>query len=585
MRRVRTVLFVLYALSASTSFCDDFQFVVIGDTRPRFKSESFRPFETLIAKINELKPALIINVGDLIYGYGFPGKETQWDRYQSVIKKIQAPYYQLPGNHDTHSKSARRIYGRRFGKFYESFDYADCHFVLLDNTERQRWGYLGKDQLEWLRSDLSKTRARSVFVFMHFPVWEPDRITPEYYEFWEKTLHPLFKANHVRAVFAGHYHTYGPTREYDGISYFITGGGGAELIPEYRKSGGQFHFMKMKVAGEKLDARVVTESGELADPEADIMGGLLFASKHVSRIGIKSDATDLSAGVTFNVSVKNTHNEAMLGEAKWIYDSSAFTVEPLTAAIQIPAGASHEYSFTLKCHKVPALLESLPRLQFRVAVGQRIVRFHREVRILQESTTPFLERVPILDGKFQDWSEVNWISLGQGREWQARFSSSLDDQNLYLALSIPVVDTEETEELGFMDELELGFARGGGKTDFHNSFLRFGFKSGSPETWDRAAGRKREQTASGIKMYRRESGLQKCLELAIPLRLLGQGRTLSGDRIVMDVSFPIPEERVSDTDSAAPPANTLSYRVRYGSDSLVPVSFIELKLGPKPPRR
>jgi hypothetical protein len=43
-----------------------FEFVVIGDTRPRFESEDFRVFEGLLHKINEAKPALVINLGDLI---------------------------------------------------------------------------------------------------------------------------------------------------------------------------------------------------------------------------------------------------------------------------------------------------------------------------------------------------------------------------------------------------------------------------------------------------------------------------------------------------------------------------------------
>src|SRR5450631_1171591 len=158
---------MLVALLSGTGLADDFEFTVIGDTRPRFESESFRPFESLITKINEQKPALVVNVGDLIYGYGTTGKEKQWDKYQSVIKTIQVPYYQLPGNHDTHSKEARKIYGQRFGKFYQSFDYGDCHFVLLDNTEQERWGYLGPTQLAWLRNDLKQTQARQVFVFLH----------------------------------------------------------------------------------------------------------------------------------------------------------------------------------------------------------------------------------------------------------------------------------------------------------------------------------------------------------------------------------------------------------------------------------
>ena len=187
------VFLLLTAFAAGSVQAGDFEFVVIGDTRPTFESQDFRLFQSLITRINRLHPALVINLGDLIYGYGPRGKEKQWDKYQQVIKAIEPPYYQVPGNHDTHSKGARRIYGRRFGKFYQSFDYEDWHFVLLDSTEKQRWGYIGPVQLEWLRNDLKQTRARGVFVFLHFPLWEPERVTPEYYKFWEQSLHPLFK--------------------------------------------------------------------------------------------------------------------------------------------------------------------------------------------------------------------------------------------------------------------------------------------------------------------------------------------------------------------------------------------------------
>src|SRR5215471_13373036 len=106
----------------ATVRAESFEFVVIGDTRPRIESLDFSTFERLIVKINQIQPALVINLGDLIYGYGRP-KAKQWDRYQAVIKRFTVPYHQVPGNHDTFSREARRVYGSRFGKFHESFDY------------------------------------------------------------------------------------------------------------------------------------------------------------------------------------------------------------------------------------------------------------------------------------------------------------------------------------------------------------------------------------------------------------------------------------------------------------------------------
>jgi hypothetical protein len=557
----------------------DFEFVVIGDTRPRFESESFKPFERLIVKINAANPALVVNLGDLIYGYGPASKEKQWAKYDAVIKQIQVPYYQVPGNHDTHSKEARRIYGRRFGKFYQSFDHEDCHFVLLDNTEGERWGQLGPTQLDWLKQDLNATRARAVFVFLHFPVWEPERITPEYYQFWAGTLHPLFKASRVRAVFAGHYHTYGPTREFDGIRYFITGGGGAELRPEYKRSGGQFHFMKIKVSGDNFDVRVVTEQGELTDPEADVMGGLVFAARNVSRIGIEPKGQDLRSGVAFNVSVANPYAEPMTGQAAWLMDASAFTVEPGRLALQIPPHASRQYSFQLKALRETTTLQSLPQLEFNVVSGGRRHRFHREVRFLHEMQTPHRDRSPVLDGILSDWAGVPALKLGEGSRSKAELRSCYDAQCLYLAFSVPSIEDDETKELGFSDELQIGLARPLSATEFSGDLLRLGCNPGSTEPKDRTPGHNPAVPLAGCKSISRKVGQQTFYEIAVPLRLLKTLKPSPGGRVILDLSFPVPE---LEPEEKEPDINTFSYRVRYGSDSLVPVYYVELNLGRQP---
>jgi hypothetical protein len=575
MRRLIWLLLIELMFARGSSA--EFEFIVIGDTRPRFESESFKPFETLIAKINSCHPALVVNLGDLIYGYGQASKEKQWDKYDAVIKGIQPAYYQIPGNHDTHSKQARKVYSRRFGKFYQSFDYGDCHFVLLDNTEQERWGYLGPAQLAWLKDDLKATAAHAVFVFMHFPVWEPERITPEYYEFWAQTLHPLFRESRVRAVFGGHYHTYGPTREFDGIRYYITGGGGAELRPEYRKSGGEHHFMKVKVAGDDFDVRVVTERGELTDPEADLMAGLQFAARNVSRIGIRQ-TNDLRTGVTFSVSVANPYPGALTGAASWLMDASAFSVEPPSVALQIPAGARRQYDFQLKALRDIAALPSLPQLEFNVVSGGHRHRFHREVRFVQEITTPYRPAPPVVNGDISDWELVPVLKLRNGQQRQAELRSCYDKQTLYLGLCVPTFDAAEAKEVGFADELQIGMARPSSETDFGGDLLRLGFNSDSSEPRDRTPGHKTEAVL-GARSACSTTGGQKCYEIAVPLRLLRNLKVGPGSRLVLDLSFLASDDVESEAQAPPDPtANSFAYRVRYGSDSLVPVYFVELNL-------
>jgi hypothetical protein len=569
----------MLAILACAQVCaNDFEFVVIGDTRPRFESESFRPFESLIGRINASKPALVVNLGDLIYGYGPASKEKQWGKYEAVVKTILSPYYQVPGNHDTHSKEARRIYGRRFGKFYESFDYGDYHFVLLDNTEEERWGYLGPTQLSWLTNDLKETRARATFVFLHFPVWESERITPKYYELWARTLHPLFKKCRVRGVFAGHYHTYGPTREFDGIRYFITGGGGAELRPEYRKSGGEYHFLRVKVSRDAFDVRVVTEHGELSDPEADVMGGVQFAARNVSRIGIKPEGQDLSAGVTFNVSVQNPYTEVMTGQASWLLDASTFSVEPERTLLQIPAGGTRVYNFTLKAFQRTPVLQSLPQLEFNVVSGGKRHRFHREVRFVQETRSPYRAMAPTVDGNLSDWESVPALKLRERSQPEAELRSCYDAHSLYLALCVPTFEADEAKESGFSDDLQIGMSRPLSKTDFGSDFLRLGFDSGSVEPRDRTPGHKGDAAIRGISSVCGTLDGRTTYEIAVPLRLLKGLNAGPGNQTVLDISFPVPEPKPETETSTEPSVNTISYRVRYGSDSLVPVYFVELNL-------
>ncbi|MCX6926878.1 MAG: metallophosphoesterase [Verrucomicrobia bacterium] len=570
-------------LTACPLRADNLEFVVIGDTRPRFESQDFRLFEGLISKINAAKPALVINLGDLIYGYGPRSKEKQWDKYQQVIKAIVPPYYQLPGNHDTHSKEARKIYGRRFGKFYQSFDYQDWHFVLLDNSEKERWGYLGPAQLEWLKTDLKETRAKGVFVFLHFPVWEPGRITPEYFAFWEQTLHPLFKNSRVRAVFAGHYHAYGPTREFDGIRYFITGGGGAELRPEYKKSGGEHHFVKVKVSGGSFDTRVVTEHGELTDPEADVMGGLQFAARNVSRIGIERGSRDLMNGVSFSVSIDNPYQETLIGQASWLMDASAFSVEPKSVVLEIPPGSKQQHSFTLKALKGNAILPSLPRLVFNVAAGGHRHRFHREVRLVEKIGTPYRRTAPILDGQLADWEGIPSVKLGQDPKRAAEIRTRYDGATLYLAVTIPTVMAEEDEELGFKDDLQIGVAHRLSDTDFGSDFLRLGFSCATQEVQNRTAGRKKAGAVAGIKCVCRVKGGRASYEIAVPLRLAKGVKPGAQGSLILDLAFQVPDGGLDMPEPLDPSANSFAYRIRYGSDSLIPVHFIELTLERKRP--
>ncbi len=575
---------LLLAVSmVSVARAQDFEFVVVGDTRPRFASENFGIFEGLISKINAVKPAFVVNLGDLIYGYGIRNTPRQWDKYQEVIKAFQVPYYQIPGNHDMFSDEARKIYGQRFGASYSSFDDGGCHFVLLDNTEEGRWGYMGATQVEWLKADLKQTSARSVFVFLHFPVWEPERVAPAYYEFWQTMLQPLFKASRVRAVFGGHFHGYGPTREIDGIPYFITGGGGAELGLEYKKAGGSFHFLRIMVSNDQIELRVVTERGELTDAEADLMSGILFSNRSSSWIGVAGVPADLVSGLKFSYSLENPDPDVLSGRAAWMFDRTAFDVQPDTMTISIPPGRVNSYAFTLKALRGSVSPESLPRLEFNLVSGKRRYTFQREIFFLSRLEAPLRPGPAVIDGGLEDWAGVPVLGLTAAGVPEAKVRAFHAGGNLYLTATVPTPPVAEGTDPYFRDDLQIGISERLTDTEFGPERLRLGFlRAGrAVEVKDRTPGRTTGDVLPGVRGACREDKDVTTYEIAIPTVLLKPVKAQERGRLVINLSYFLPDGGPRSSAMAEPRPNSFAYQVQFGGSSdLSPVHYIEMFLEP-----
>ncbi|MGQ9800767.1 MAG: metallophosphoesterase family protein [Candidatus Saccharicenans sp.] len=268
------LILLLLAWLGSPVFPARLRFVVVSDTNPEFLNQrDFSLFEKIIEQINVLKPDLVINTGDLIYGYGLKSTRPQWERYLEIIKRVEAPYYQIPGNHDVFNNRARKTYLEIFQKTYLSFDFGGYHFVLLDNLEDGIWGKIGPEQLSWLQQDLAHPSWEGAFVFVHVPVWDmkAKNVKLEWREFWFNNIHPLLLQSRVRAVFAGHNHRFGPTRIYDGLFYYIAGGGGGNLHKDYVRAGGRNFFLLVEMTDNGFKVNVVMENRIISDSEADIL--------------------------------------------------------------------------------------------------------------------------------------------------------------------------------------------------------------------------------------------------------------------------------------------------------------------------
>jgi hypothetical protein len=129
---------------------------------------------------------------------------------------------------------------------YYAWEWSDALFIVLDpywhTVTRPDWGWtLGKDQYDWFKKTISKSKAKNKFVFCHHLVggkgtdtrggteyagyfemggnnpdnsWGFDTYRPG----WGKPIHQLMVENNATIFFHGHDHFYGK-QEKDGIVY------------------------------------------------------------------------------------------------------------------------------------------------------------------------------------------------------------------------------------------------------------------------------------------------------------------------------------------------------------------------------
>lgn len=186
----------------------------------------------LIAQLNALAPAFVLDCGDINTSFPqrpdfLPGNEE----IKRLLAELKVPIYHAPGNHDVGNKHQLTyqgdpryregwfvnednlaVYRQYFGPDYLSFDYRDCHFVLLNNqvfnsglpTESAQW--------QWLRRDLEAARGKRIFLVMHNPLFwvaTDDRGTNNYEVVNEprrSEILELCRKYRARAVFTGHTH-------------------------------------------------------------------------------------------------------------------------------------------------------------------------------------------------------------------------------------------------------------------------------------------------------------------------------------------------------------------------------------------
>jgi len=254
-------------LQVSTPFC----FVAYGDTRftDPHDTEASNPSvrRTLVQAIAEVHPAFISIGGDISYnGYNVHDWKI-WDSETAIWREQNIPIYPALGNHDLHGdeKLALANYFARFPELrnsrYYSVRAANTLMLVLDSSLDETAG----PQAQWLKQKMDTVPADVDFVFLvlHHPPYTSSSDAKTFggghsARMPEHKLAEMLEARqpNMRArivVFAGHVHNY-ERHEHGGVTYFVTGGGGAHAYPITRAPGDPFqsksinyHYLRVEV--------------------------------------------------------------------------------------------------------------------------------------------------------------------------------------------------------------------------------------------------------------------------------------------------------------------------------------------------
>jgi Icc-related predicted phosphoesterase len=265
----------LTPVSLETKIPPAFRFVAYGDTRFHDPSDTSAANaavrRALVVAIDRERPAFISIGGDIVY-VGDSPDWTVWDSETAIWRQHKIPVYPALGNHDVKGDLAKALgnYFTRFPELHGSRFYSvtteNAVLFVLDSNQDELSGAQG----HWLRSALNQIPSTIDFVFLvfHHPVYtsssdekllstgHSSRSTEEAVgQFLEE------EQKHIRArivVFNGHVHNY-ERHEHAGVTYFVTGGGGAHAYPiarkpddPYQDKGVNYHYLLGEVDHQRL---------------------------------------------------------------------------------------------------------------------------------------------------------------------------------------------------------------------------------------------------------------------------------------------------------------------------------------------
>ncbi len=157
---------------------------------------------------------------------GLPEHERAMQEARVLYDQLNCPLFVLPGNHDVGDKpnawtpapavtmDAQYVFEEFWGPSFQSFDFENCHFVLINSSVLNSGLERENIQRKWLQASLEacKQSGKRILIFTHYPLYLYKTTESEHYdnigEPARSWLLSLLREYAVEAVFASHVHNF-----------------------------------------------------------------------------------------------------------------------------------------------------------------------------------------------------------------------------------------------------------------------------------------------------------------------------------------------------------------------------------------
>lgn len=237
----------------------NFVFYVYGDTRTRISAHSrvANAIANMVRKNNSV-PTFIIHLGDFAeYGSDMLQTAEQFFQPAQQFLKMLA-LIPVRGNHENGTDLFEKYFPvpqradieKGADDFYQ--DYGDVRIIVMDQYHQMR---ISPARLKWLSERLSDASNSWRIVCLHQPIYSSGMHGPCYSA---QEIEDIIVKGKTHVVFTAHDHHYERSKPIRGVTYFVSGGGGAPLRSIIRqketsaKTAVVLHFISVTITPDKL---------------------------------------------------------------------------------------------------------------------------------------------------------------------------------------------------------------------------------------------------------------------------------------------------------------------------------------------